>query len=702
MERLFEMLIRKLKINYFGRFNNKEIELKPGINLIYGENEAGKSTIHTFIKGMFFGIQRQRGRAAASKEDLYMRYLPWDYPGAFAGSMEVEIEGKRYQLQRNFHANDKSFSIIDLSTGREIRQSEDMISELIPGFSESTFKNTISIEQLKAQTDSELAAQVHNYIANLSLAKSKEVNIAKAVSFLNEQRKHLEATWNQEALKTLQSAIEDGIAKEEKLDRLTLQLRELQEQENRLQIQKGELATEPDSEAARRMEQLPAILEKYRIYQELQHQVVQLDEQIKQLKNRSDVCEKQQQVLEQLKMDKKKAEALRNDLYELEKQEQELSHKLGHLQKRSSKALNYSIPASIVIALLAVFLSGVHLVGFLLGAFALITRGAGYIIMMRKNRKSRSALHRRKDTLDQKRRDTGNGIMEILTKHQANTIEALTDRQEELYQSLLSIQHSMDQIKEHEKRKSDIQDNLDSIYDAIMTYLQYFIATDELTPEAMQRITDELRLRKQETWVRQKELNESLEACRLRMEKVRWEISALEGNEEELLKNQLKYEKLKKQQTESGVEVEAIKLALSSIGDLSAQIHDSFGQQLNNAVSKVIGEITGQKYNDLKVDEKLDIKIGRNGDYVLLERLSAGTIDQVYFALRMAVADLLMGKDKMPLLFDDSFALYDDTRVKAALAEIAQRSQVILFTCHKREQKLLEELNLPYHWIELS
>jgi uncharacterized protein YhaN len=60
-----------------------------------------------------------------------------------------------------------------------------------------------------------------------------------------------------------------------------------------------------------------------------------------------------------------------------------------------------------------------------------------------------------------------------------------------------------------------------------------------------------------------------------------------------------------------------------------------------------------------------------------------------------------MGKNEVPLLFDDSFALYDDTRVKAALTEIAKRSQVILFTCHKREQKLLEELRLPYHRIEL-
>ena len=52
------MLITRLKVNYFGKFSDKEIELKPGINLIYGENEAGKSTLHAFIRGMLFGIER--------------------------------------------------------------------------------------------------------------------------------------------------------------------------------------------------------------------------------------------------------------------------------------------------------------------------------------------------------------------------------------------------------------------------------------------------------------------------------------------------------------------------------------------------------------------------------------------------------------------------------------------------------------------
>jgi hypothetical protein len=100
-----------------------------------------------------FGIERLRGRGSASKDDLYTRYLPWDYPGAYGGSMELSIGDKEYRLQRSFHANDKSFTITELSTGREVKLKEGLISEMLPGLTESAFRNTISIEQLKAQMD---------------------------------------------------------------------------------------------------------------------------------------------------------------------------------------------------------------------------------------------------------------------------------------------------------------------------------------------------------------------------------------------------------------------------------------------------------------------------------------------------------------------------------------------------------------------
>ena len=68
------MIIKRITVKNFGKLKNRTMEASPGINLLYGENESGKTTTHTFVKSMLYGIQRQRGRAA--KKDAYNIYLP--------------------------------------------------------------------------------------------------------------------------------------------------------------------------------------------------------------------------------------------------------------------------------------------------------------------------------------------------------------------------------------------------------------------------------------------------------------------------------------------------------------------------------------------------------------------------------------------------------------------------------------------------
>ena len=58
------MRLLELHIDGFGKFHDRTISFNDGINIIYGKNEAGKSTLHTFIRGILFGIERGRGRAA--------------------------------------------------------------------------------------------------------------------------------------------------------------------------------------------------------------------------------------------------------------------------------------------------------------------------------------------------------------------------------------------------------------------------------------------------------------------------------------------------------------------------------------------------------------------------------------------------------------------------------------------------------------
>ena len=79
------MQIDRAAIFRFGKLADRTVDFAPGINIVYGKNEAGKSTMHTFIRGMLFGIQPQRGRA--SKNDLYSKYEPWENPAEYGGIM---------------------------------------------------------------------------------------------------------------------------------------------------------------------------------------------------------------------------------------------------------------------------------------------------------------------------------------------------------------------------------------------------------------------------------------------------------------------------------------------------------------------------------------------------------------------------------------------------------------------------------------
>ena len=92
------MRILNLHISGFGKLQNQDFSFSPGLNVVYGHNEAGKSTLHTFIRGMLFGIEKQRGRA--SKNDLYSKYEPWNASGTYEGWMRVESQGEIFRIER--------------------------------------------------------------------------------------------------------------------------------------------------------------------------------------------------------------------------------------------------------------------------------------------------------------------------------------------------------------------------------------------------------------------------------------------------------------------------------------------------------------------------------------------------------------------------------------------------------------------------
>lgn len=185
------MKLLELHIDGFGKFHDRTITFHDGLNLIYGKNEAGKSTLHTFIRGMLFGMERGRGRAARS--DLYSRFEPWENSGTYEGWIRLESGGSVYRIERKFRKENRSLRVVNETKGLEEEPTRAFMDRILGGLTETTYNNTISIGQLKSATEESMVGELRNYIANMNTTGNMALNITKATAFLRARKRTLEA-----------------------------------------------------------------------------------------------------------------------------------------------------------------------------------------------------------------------------------------------------------------------------------------------------------------------------------------------------------------------------------------------------------------------------------------------------------------------------------------------------------------------------
>lgn len=184
------MRIDKIRIQGFGGLKDRELTLDPGITVIYGENESGKTTLYHMIRAMLFGIRRMRGRA--SRMDVYSRYEPWENPGDFGGILWFTCGQRQFRLTRRFHREREAAELICETDGERLQAEAGDLQMLLGGVSESIFDNTVSIGQMKVQAGQELAAELQNYMAGFQESGDGELDVENVLRSLKKQRKQQE------------------------------------------------------------------------------------------------------------------------------------------------------------------------------------------------------------------------------------------------------------------------------------------------------------------------------------------------------------------------------------------------------------------------------------------------------------------------------------------------------------------------------
>ncbi len=235
---------------------------------------------------------------------------------------------------------------------------------------------------------------------------------------------------------------------------------------------------------------------------------------------------------------------------------------------------------------------------------------------------------------------------------------------------------------------AELKDYLGKVSDAF-TYLEKREASVQEKTEELSRILGESQA-----------ISRSLEEnLSLRMERERWEDGVRRLREEEssleaVLENNRALEE----------EIAALDLAMDTLTELAARSADDFGAPLTATASSIFREITGGRYQGVRVNSSLQLLAEQDHQLIPPEALSGGTMEQLYFSFRMAMIRLLWPDEPMPLFFDESFAYYDEERLGALLTWLHanHRGQVFLFSCRDREETLMRDREIPFREIALD
>lgn len=150
---------------------------------------------------------------------------------------------------------------------------------------------------------------------------------------------------------------------------------------------------------------------------------------------------------------------------------------------------------------------------------------------------------------------------------------------------------------------------------------------------------------------------------------------------------------------------EALNLAKERLESISRELHNEFAPQLNKAVSECASFISDGRYSKLRLTRNFELFADTTecAEPVSADFLSGGTADMIYLSARIALTDFLSGDgEPLPMIFDDSFVFLDDARLGKFLEFIAQSGrQIIIFTCHSRENDIMKAKKIPFNEIKL-
>ena len=606
------MKINSLKINGFGKLKDKDIKLEHGINIIYGKNESGKSTLLKYITSMFYGLSKNKNGGNIPEIE---KYEPWEVE-EFSGKISYELDNNEiYEVYRDFRKkNPKIFNknLEDISKNFNIdktRGNQFFVDQV--GLDEEIFLSSIITKQAQVKLNEKEQNTLIQKISNI-LGTGEDTTSYTTIS--NKLKKKLN----------------------DEVGTLNTKEKPINIVENRLQ----ELIVEKEE------------LEKYSSYKfDIDERITNITEEIQKLNEERDSLrlaniekEKLKENENRIEINKEIINGLQEDIDNLNSEKKK--YKIGKSKKISKTNL------AIILILLILSIVSLILVSNIYAKILIPIIAVGYCIYV---------------------------IIKLTTKKKAN-IE-IKAKQRDLEERIKILEQNKEkQVNELEKIEKKYNKDLADIKNK-----SGILELDNL----LELIDTNQRN------INEKSLN--LHTLKIDNDNVIPKLEKLVNIEEEI--ESLKEEKIDLEQKRENIKrtIEYLEIAYNKMKE---QITPKFTEELSNVMDK----ISDGKYKKVRINTNGEIIVEQNnGEYIKLENLSIGTIEQLYLSLRLSTIKEIT-KENMPIILDEAFAYYDDKRLENILKYLSNKyneKQIIIFTCTEREKEILQKLQIKYNLIEL-
>ena len=644
------MKIENIKINSYGNLKNKEINLQK-LNIIYGKNESGKSTLLNFIKNIFYGISKNKNGKNISDYD---KYLPWG-ENDFSGKIKYSLDNNsKYEVYRDFNKknptvyNDQLVDVsnefkIDKKTGNQFFIEQTNVNE-------NTFMSTAFSMQKEVVVDSSTQGILLQKVANLAESGSEDVSYKKAMSNINSMLLNEVGTSNS---KGRPINIADSNIKKYTLDLMTINdvKNNRYEVEEKINNYKQEINIEIEKNNL--LNKIKKIIDENKIEKEkikLKNNI--LEENNKKIKN---LDNEKDNLLNKIKNT--------DNIFEKNLKNKKINNK--------NKIINFSILLFLIIINIFnfIFINNIiiNILLFLLIPIYLIY----FFIKLNKNKKIKIEEENKLNKINleneeiKKQMNILDGQIELLEKNSKDTKNEIEKIENNLDNKLL------------EEKNNIIENNKNNFSEDYINDL--FNSNIDLLINTNQRKINDLNLQLHKLEIDRDNIDPKLEKL---------------THTEELL--EIEQENLKKLQNRA----EELNLAKVILDEAYTEMKKNITPKFNQSLSKNIEKISDGKYKNIIINDQITVELD-DGRYVPAESLSIGTVEQIYLSLRLAIMNEI-SKEKLPVMLDEAFAYYDDQRLEAALDFLNKiDNQVILFTCTNREKEILEKNNIDFNFVTL-